>query len=188
MNKIKDIIYDKSDILLALLILAIAGLVIFWRLGIILEYPKEVVGGEDTENVLTEPEEPVDEAGEAAEQQTQEEGSGDAGESTETGEAEQSETGEAAEPENTTVEPEQSGELFEDGKLTRDLEVTITGNTASEAVQCLVDEGIFEDYDEYMKLCEKNGYQHDKVRAGVFTFKKGDKKLDIIKQINWTNS
>ena len=39
MNKIKDIIYDKSDILIAILILALAAILILWRLGIILEYP-----------------------------------------------------------------------------------------------------------------------------------------------------
>ena len=44
MNKIKDIIYNKSDIIIAILILAIAALIIFWRLGIILEYPKQLIG------------------------------------------------------------------------------------------------------------------------------------------------
>ena len=57
MNKIKDIIYNKSDILIALLILAIAALIIFWRLSIILEYPKEILGTDEASEILTEPDE-----------------------------------------------------------------------------------------------------------------------------------
>ena len=40
MNKLKDIIYDKSDILVALIIISIAGLVIFSRIDAILSYPE----------------------------------------------------------------------------------------------------------------------------------------------------
>ncbi len=40
MNKLKDFIYDKSDILVALLILALAGTVIFYRIDTILAYPE----------------------------------------------------------------------------------------------------------------------------------------------------
>jgi len=40
MNKLKDIIYDKSDILVALIIISIAGLVIFSRIEAILAYPE----------------------------------------------------------------------------------------------------------------------------------------------------
>ena len=57
MNKIKDLIYDKSDILIAILILAIAALIILWRLGIILEYPKQLIGTDEATSVLTEPDE-----------------------------------------------------------------------------------------------------------------------------------
>ena len=70
MNKIKDILYNKSDILIAILILAIAALIIFWRLGVILEYPKEVIGTNDTDNVLTDPtEEDSTDQGEAGDQE-----------------------------------------------------------------------------------------------------------------------
>jgi hypothetical protein len=40
MNKFKDIIYDKSDILVALIIISIAGLVIFSKINAILSYPE----------------------------------------------------------------------------------------------------------------------------------------------------
>ena len=142
MNKIKDLIYNKSDILIALLILAVAALIIMWRLGIILEYPKEVIGGPDTENVLTEPEDESGEAGEAGESgdQTQEEGqqgeaTGDqeqqgeasTGDNGESGEAGQSgEAGESGESGEATQDDD--GPLFDGDKLTRDYEVNITGS------------------------------------------------------------
>ena len=76
--------------------------------------------------------------------------------------------------------------LWDDDKLTKDYEVNITGTTAYEAVQSMVEAGIFKDYSEYQKICGENGYDHEKMRAGVFTFKKGSTKLDIIKIVNWS--
>ena len=40
MNKLKDFIYDKSDIVVALLIISIAGLIVFSRIDAILSYPE----------------------------------------------------------------------------------------------------------------------------------------------------
>ncbi len=39
MNKIKDLIYNMNDIIVALLILAVAGSVIYWRVNEIMDYP-----------------------------------------------------------------------------------------------------------------------------------------------------
>ena len=58
MKKFKDFIYDKNDIIIAVLILAVAALIIFWRLSVILEYPKQLLGN-DEPNV----ENPVDNTG-----------------------------------------------------------------------------------------------------------------------------
>ena len=43
MNKLKDIFYDKNDILVALIILAIAAVIIFWRVDVIMAYPETLV-------------------------------------------------------------------------------------------------------------------------------------------------
>ena len=43
MNKIKDFIYDKNDLLIALLILVIASLVIISRIEIIMAYPSTLI-------------------------------------------------------------------------------------------------------------------------------------------------
>lgn len=40
MNRLKDFIYDKSDIFVAIMIISIAGLVIFTRIDAILAYPE----------------------------------------------------------------------------------------------------------------------------------------------------
>ncbi len=206
MNKIKDIIYNKSDIIIALLILAIAALIIFWRLGIILQYPKDIVGGTDTENVLTDP---TGEDGEVAgddqtDDQTADDQTGDqtgddqtddqtddqaddqtgddqADDQTEDQADDQSGDDKADEPAKTSNGPQWDGD-----KLAADYEVTLTGTTAYAAVQCMVEAGIFEDYAEYQKICQENGYDHEKMRAGVFTFKKGSTKLDMIKIVNWS--
>ena len=205
MNKIKDIIYDKSDILIAILILALAAIIILWRLGIILEYPKQIVGTDDTTNVLTDPENDS-ESGDATETD-----SGDSGDATETGDGEDSgdatETGDGEDTGDATEtgDGEDSGDATETGdgedssessvttkaewdgnKLAKDLEVTITGTTASAAVQCMVDAGIYADYADYQKVCQENGWDHEKMRAGVFTFKKGTSKKDITREVNWS--
>ncbi len=210
MNKIKDIIYNKSDIIIALLILAIAALIIFWRLGIILEYPKAIVGtGDNTENVLTEPTEDDGEAAETGDdgdstEQTTDDSTDSEATQQEQGEAAQqgdtdngnADNGDAADNEGDKADDSEgddegdsnagSGQLWDDDKLSKDYEVTITGSTASAAVQSLVDAGIFKDYSEYQKICDDNGFDDEKMRAGVFTFKKGSTKLDIIKIVNWS--
>lgn len=43
MNKLKDIFYDKNDILVALIIIAIAALVILWRVDVLMAYPETLV-------------------------------------------------------------------------------------------------------------------------------------------------
>lgn len=43
MNRIKDFFYNISDIVLALIIIAVAAIVILWRVDVIVEYPSELV-------------------------------------------------------------------------------------------------------------------------------------------------
>ena len=56
MRHIRNFIHDINDIVLAILIVAIAAGIIFWRMQIILDYPSTVV----TEQTVTE--ETADEA------------------------------------------------------------------------------------------------------------------------------
>lgn len=43
MNKIKDFFYDKNDILIALILVALATVVILWRAEAIMDYPSQLV-------------------------------------------------------------------------------------------------------------------------------------------------
>ena len=49
MRKIKDLIYDYNDIFVALLIIAAAGAIIFWRVTDIMAYPDYLAGKEQSQ-------------------------------------------------------------------------------------------------------------------------------------------
>ena len=49
MKKIKDLIYDYNDIFVALLIIAVAGAIIFWRVTNIMAYPDYLAGKDQTQ-------------------------------------------------------------------------------------------------------------------------------------------
>ena len=193
MNKIKDIIYNKSNILIALLILAIAALIIFWRLSIILEYPKEILGTDQASEVLTEPDEDAASTDANAGNDTANTDA-DASQNTDNAGTDANANSDAANADaskDAESQSDDSGEVttsakWDGDKLAADLEVKLTGTTAYEAVMCMVDAGIFKDYEEYQDICGEMGYDHEKMRAGVFTFAKGTTKEDIIKEVNWS--
>ena len=43
MKKLKDFFYDKNDILVALVVLAVAALIVTWRVNVIMDYPSTLV-------------------------------------------------------------------------------------------------------------------------------------------------
>lgn len=173
MKKLKDFIYDKNDIVIAILILAVAALIISWRLGIILEYPKQLLG---TDN-------PVFDTPVSDDDVTQPDDS--EGDDPQISEGDQPQGGEGETDEPQGGETEEDIPLWDGGVLTEDVEVEVEGASASAAVKCLVNAGLFEDYAEYQKICEEEGMNHEKVSAGTFTFKKGTTKVQIAKKINW---
>ena len=156
MKKFKDILYDYNDIIIAFLILVIAALLIVWRMNAIIEYPKTLVGN-DTPSAS----EPSDNNSD-----------GDQGE-------------EQNQPSNNDTPSTESGELWVDGALSRTVEVSVSGDSASEAVQCLIDAQLFKDYTEYQNACDGLGIDHQKVSAGTFKFEKSTTKKDIARAINW---
>lgn len=183
MKKLKDFLYDKSDILIALAILLIAATLIAWRLDVIMDYPQEII---DDNNHQTEfPEnQPED-----TENENESEGEGESeGEST--NEDSNNESNESDEESNQTEEePTDAPEkpLWEGGVLTRDVTVTVRGNSATAAVQCLIDAGLFESYSEYKDLCATQGVADpESVIAGTFTFKAGTSKATVLSKVNWS--
>lgn len=169
MKKFKDFIYDKNDIIIAVLILAVAALIIAWRLDVILQYPKQLINNDADTNV-SEPADNTDNSGDNADTPADNSGDGD-----------NSNSGDNANNGDSTP-----AQLWVGGKLSRDIEVDVTGTTASAAVQCLIDKGLFTDYSEYQKACENLGLNHEKVSAGTMTFTKGSTKADVARKINWS--
>lgn len=170
MKKFKDFIYDKNDIIIAVLILAVAALIIAWRLDVILQYPKQLINNGADTNVT----EPADNSGDNTDKPA--DNSDDANNSNSGDNANSGDSTPAQEP----------AQLWVDGKLSKDIEVDVTGTTASAAVQCLIDKGLFTDYAEYQKACDSLGLDDEKVSAGTMTFTKGSTKADVARKINWS--
>ncbi len=167
MEKIKDFIYDKNDILVALLVLVFAALLIWWRMDVIMAYPETVFSDGESVESPVQGEEPSGEEGSV---------SGNEG-GEEEGEGDVQGGDEPAVP---------SSGLWEGGVLTRDVEVDVYGNSAMAAVQCLVDAGLFDDYNEYKTICDIAGMNHEKVSAGSLVFTAGTTKEEVARKINWS--
>ena len=168
MKKLKDFIYDTNDILIALLILVIAAAVIMWRMNVFMDYPKTLLGTEDYESSSSTTVDTV------MPSDVTDESAGDIGTEIDL-------------PDFTeeVVEDEPVRVWNEDNRLTARVIVDIEGNSAVAAVQCLIDAGLFTDYDDYMGVCEDANLDPEKIAAGRFTFELGSTKQDIVKQINW---
>lgn len=174
MNKLKDFIYDKNDVIIAALILVAAALIIAWRLDVILEYPKTLINSDSDTQIEESVESDDTVKGDAQSDDTDKDNTDNQGADTDDN---------ADSSQSQTAAPTQ---LWVDGKLSQDVEVTVDGMTASAAIQCLIDKELFTDYAEYQSLCDSFGLNHEKVSGGTFTFEKGSTKEQIAKKINWS--
>lgn len=181
MKKFKDFLYDKNDILIAVLILVVAAAIIAWRMDVILQYPKQLISNDTTIDTPT-----VDPSDPNAGTDGDNTGDGTKDDPAGTGDSNPAGNGEAPADNGTGADGQDTAELWMAGALTRDVEVDVTGNTATAAIQCLVDAGLFEDYAEYKTICSQSGLDDEKVSGGTFTFTKGSTKTDIAKKINWS--
>ena len=135
MKTFKDFLYDKNDILIALVILLIAGLLIVWRMDVIMDYPHTLAKETDTTSTT----------------------------------------------EQSAIEnPDQ---IWVDGVLAREITVNVQGGTAQKAVQCLIDAGLFTNYDQYADICEDAGCSPEDIKANTFTFDQGNTQKDIVKKV-----
>ena len=135
MKSLKDFFYDKNDIIIALAILLIAGLLITWRMNVIMDYPQTLAQETDTTQTT----------------------------------------------EQSAVE--NPGQIWIAGVLTRDITVKVEGGTAASAVQCLIDSGLFTNYDQFAETCATAGRNPESIKANTFTFEKGSTQTDIAKQV-----
>jgi hypothetical protein len=170
MKKLKDFIYNINDLLIALLVLVAAAVIILWRMDVIMAYPAQIF----SDNTASDSQD-IDQI--HSDDQQGDEGQDANAEGTDNADGSQETEGQ---------ETSQSDSLWSGGQLTRDVEVEVSGNTSALAIGCLIDAGLFEDYDEYRKVCEDTGLNHEKVSAGTFTFEKGATKANIARQVNWS--
>ena len=198
MKYIKDFFYSLSDLFIILLILALAAGLVYWRFGIIMDYPEALAAEikEGGQNLIP------DDIANAGNAENSGENSGEAsspGESNSEGtsenpgesEAPGGNSGEAGsenaeEPavidEPTTQEPgagPRDNTIWKDGKLRVDINVNLAGCTAEEAVELLVQAGLFASKEDFEAVCEGIEKNPSEIGAYEYNFSAGFSQKDI---------
>ena len=164
-GKIKDLIYDFNDILVALLILAVAAGVITWKLADIMAYPEYLAQQAGTVVASKPTEEPVDmsDVDLTIDDNV-------VAINTEIDDI-------SSEPEPAQTEPENTQPTAPTGET----KITIpAGSYASKIAQILFDAGLITSTDDFLK--ELTAEKADtKLKAGTFTIPAGSTMEEIIK-------
>lgn len=211
MKYIKDFFYNLSDLIIIVFILAAAAALIFWRVNIILDYPEalaaEIQNGtnlsdqintatsdnsEDTEpdsSIGNEPDNPADNP--SPDNSANNPDSDNASGNTENNTGDNSPGTDANPGEATVSEPTEhdpgagprDNTIWKDGKLRVDMNVTAASGSSSQAIESLVQAGLFASYDDYVAVCEKIGADPAMVAAGEYTFSAGSTQEDIAKRV-----
>ena len=173
MKKIKDLIYDYNDIFVALLIIAVAGAIIFWRVTNIMAYPDYVAGKGQTQTGEVNFDEvdltptDVEDFNENPEDI-----------STQTPSEDASQTGEQTSPQD----PSQSGEAVTpvqpdaNGKITVEIP---KGSSAGGIARILKEAGLIADTDAFMETVEQLGATM-KMKYGTYKIPQGSTAEEII--------
>ena len=158
MKKIKDFIYNWNDIIVILCILVAAAAVIYWRVNLIMDYPKviaaqaraEAENNKVDENALT----PTTQTTDEDEPNEPKPGSG---------------------PKN--------GKLWSGGMLREEVTITTASGSAAEAVESLVEAGLFTSYEDFAAICEAYNYDPTDIKASTFTFHPGTTQAQIAEEV-----
>ncbi|HKK95687.1 MAG TPA: hypothetical protein VJ916_05180 [Anaerovoracaceae bacterium] len=168
MKHIKNFFYNINDLILAVIILAAAAVLIYWRLDIILDYPEKMLESSNNDTIIEEIQVPEETPDETEEEPTETE--------------KEAET----EEENEPVEEEpavETGSIFIDGKLSEDVTVKIQGGSANAAVNSLISANFFDDYNQYSDAVKSFGGTPENIKAGTYSFRKDttlERILDVI--------
>ncbi|XVG95779.1 hypothetical protein ACGCUQ_07775 [Eubacteriales bacterium KG127] len=160
MKHIREFIYDKSDILVALAIIAIAAGLIFWRLEAISAYPKTLVNSEEIKSAQKE----------AKEKDKKEQKNSDKAKDSKSSEKES---------DKADAEKASSSGIYDGGVTGKDSTVTVASGSLTNAVQSLVSAGYFDSYNDYESACQGAGIDPSKIKTGTFTIPAGSTKADI---------
>ena len=173
MKKIKDLIYDYNDIFVALLIIAVAGAIIFWRVTNIMAYPDYLAGKEQaqtgevdfTDVDLTPTNvEDINENPDEIDTQTPE-----GGESTEGGE-------QTPADDQSQEDPTQTAQVDADGNYVVEIP---KGSSALGIARILKAQGIISDEDAVMEKVEDMGATM-KMKYGTYKIPQGSSAEEII--------
>ncbi len=155
MKKLKDFLYNWNDIVVILCILIGAVAIIYWRMNMIMDYPKamalqareSVANNATDENILT------------------------PGSSSSTSDEPVPGSG----PKN--------GKLWSGGMLREEITVTTASGSAADAAQSLVDAGLFTSYEDFEAICNAYGFDPTDIKASEFTFLPGTTQAQIVEEV-----
>ncbi|WP_206459775.1 endolytic transglycosylase MltG [Anaerovorax sp. IOR16] len=165
MNKLKDILYDKNDILVVLIILAIAALIISNRIDAIMAYPQIVLAQDEKEN-----KEPV-----LVSDLTDSDDSNVSKENNKEPEKENPAEAPSDKSNNNAVSNETTAESAE-----VNYSVYIeSGSTGSKIAQTLIDSGLIKDKNEFYDAVSAANAE-SKLKAGNFIIPEGSTPEQIV--------
>lgn len=176
MNRIKDFIYDKNDLLVALIIVALAALIIAFRVDVIMAYPSSLSANEKPP-INTEKPPISDETsmGGSIEEPDGTEGT-DGSEEGESKEPDESQPPEdTGEPETDKPSPPPEGE----GLISIYIK---SGATGSDIAQLLMDAGLIDTKEDFYKAVQAAGAD-TRLQAGNFRIPSNASPEEIIKII-----
>lgn len=172
MNKIKDIFYNKNDVLIALVIVLVAGYVIVDRIGVIMDYPSMLTAAAAEQNGEVVPENPDTDAVEPDSEtpDPDEPGTDDPGTDGDNS---------AVDPPATDPDPEQTtGE-----PTVQQVSIHIEyGTNGSQIAQLLVDAGLLENTSAFYTALSAAGAD-TKLQAGSFKIPSNATPAQIIQII-----
>lgn len=165
MKKLKDFFYDKNDIFLAVLILLVATLIIFWRLNSIMDYPQALAADAETQKTV---EKAKENSKKAEEKKTKKEN--------------EAKNQEDSKSNDSKSKDNQSG-IWNGSATSKDITVTIESGSLESAVNSLISAGLFDSYEEFTSICASQGIDPGSIKASTFTFPAGSSKADIAKKV-----
>ncbi|PKM84857.1 MAG: hypothetical protein CVU86_05080 [Firmicutes bacterium HGW-Firmicutes-11] len=172
MNRLKDLIYNKNDVLIALVIVLVAGFVIFDRIGVIMDYPSMLTAQAAEQNGEVVPETPGNDGVDLDPETPVSDDPGSEDPVTDGEEPAVDPPAPDPDPEQTTGEP-----------AVQQVSVYIEyGVNGSQIAQLLVDAGLLENTDAFYTALSAAGAD-TKLQAGSFKIPSNATPAEIIQII-----
>lgn len=166
MKRLKDFFYNFNDIVIVLGILAIAAFLILWRVDIIMRYPKTVAA----QTVQTS-------------QKTDDTKAKDASKDKDKKDKKSEKDKVDDNNKNSKKSTVEDGTIWKDGVLKNNMSVKVPAGTATDAVNGLVEAGLFKSYDDFAALSEQLGLDPTSIMPGTYKFDAGKSQSDIIQAV-----